>query len=160
MSEEVKEEEKKDEGPVEKEFYKQFKLLQYDAMMEAFRKEMSAQVGEMQRWRDYHRNGNPEGMASLYADHFELVRKSINYRNLYSKRKKELKKNEGEITNAARVGDVKLIKKLQAERYDIENEMTALIFRVYKIYFRIKPELPVEGEDEEIIDYFEYKEDA
>lgn len=160
MTEEVKDKNKKDEGPVEKEFYKQFKLLQHEAMMEAFRREMSAQVGEMQRWRDYHRNGNPEGMLNLYEDLFDRVRKAINYRNLYSKRKKELKKNEGEITEAARFGDVKLIKKLQAERYDIENEMTAIIFRVYRIYFSIKPELPVEGEDEEVIDYFEYKEDT
>lgn len=159
MTEEVKEEEKKDQGPPEKEFYKQFKLLQHGPMMEAFRKEMSAQVGEMQRWRDYHRNGDPEGMASLYEELFDRVRKAINYRNLYSKRKKELKKNEGEIGKAARAGDVKLIKKLQAERYDIENEMTSIIFRVYRIYFSIKPELPVAGEDEEIIGYYEYKED-
>lgn len=152
MSQEVKEDDKPEE-PVEKEFYKQFKLLQYDDMMEGFRKEMSAQVGEMQRWRDYHRNGDPESMWNIFEDYMEAVRKAINYRNLYSKRKKELKANQGHLEKAARIGDIKEVRRLKAERYDIENEMTSLIFRVYRIYFYVKPQLPVEGEDDSVVEY-------
>lgn len=135
------------------EFYKKFKMMQWDAMMEGFRKEMTKQVGEMQRWRNYHIPADPEGMANLLSEYLDLCRKAINYRNLYSKRKKELKTCQGVAEQAARAGDVKALKKAQADYAEKHDEMIAIIFKVYRIYFTVKPQLPVEGEDDNVVDY-------
>jgi hypothetical protein len=151
MTEEVKQEEEKKDLVPEQEFYKQWKLQNIDGMIEGLRKEMSRQVGEMQRWKNYHENGDPEGMLAYLSDEIFLIKKAIAHRNLYSKRKIEVeRKIQGKLEQAARVYDDKEIKKLKAEREVKQNEMYGLLFKVFRIYAVMKDKLTyIAGDSDE-----------
>jgi hypothetical protein len=134
----------------EQEFYRQWKLRNIDGMIEGLRKEMSRQVGEMQRWKDYHEFNDPEGMLAYITDEIFLIKKAIAHRNLYSKRKIEVtRKLQGELEQATFKKDEKEIKRIKAERDEKQNEMFGLLFKVFRIYAVMKPKLTyIEGEDD------------
>lgn len=120
-----------------------------EVLMKMTRKEAARHVGELIKWRDYHREEDPTGMAELFwsepGDHgepslFELVDKAEKHRyNLYNKQKpvKKIQDEMDRIEKETNRVDSERYIELREKLAEIEDAQVALCLRIRKIYMYI-----------------------
>ncbi|UDL16684.1 hypothetical protein SEA_ATUIN_291 [Arthrobacter phage Atuin] len=132
----------------------------YAGMVEGLRKEASAMVGKMDRWKKYHLAGDPMGMVKYYEEEFALVQKAVNYRKQIYKRQNKIADIIKDIEIARLKGDWEYDPTKQFDEWkELEAEIVGIAFKIIKVYFKLAPEVQDMGGNEEELENYEYKED-
>jgi hypothetical protein len=128
-------------------------------LAEAFRKEASRQVGEMQKWMDDQIDNDPMGMLWEFSESlFPLIQKAIKYRARIYDRNKRLRELEFDKVKASVAGDVEALEKAAEEWSVTEAEQIALAWRIKKIHIHVTSEVRLQldkerGEKDPFADY-------
>lgn len=123
-----------------------------DQIEEAFRKEASRQVGEMERWMKFQKKSDPEGTLWYYEEnHFPIVRKALQYRMRIYNRNRVIDKIKFKIIEATVKKDAERIEDLQEEWLTVIDEQIALCWRIKRVYCKVSREvnLNIKSEDED-----------
>jgi len=132
-----------------------------DAILEAYRKEASRQVGEMQRWMDYHIKEDPYNMLEHWTENvFPLVRQAVKYRMRVYNRNRVFDKLKFDRLEATAKSDTKALEEIAESWRETEDEQIALCWRIKKIHLAVRELVQLQLDKGEAHPFEEYEYEA
>lgn len=131
-----------------------------EQLEEAYRKEASREVGEMQRWMRDQEENDPIGMLWDYEERlFPMIRKAVQYRmRIYNRNKKAIEIKFKALQAEAKQ-DAEALDRIQEEWMTLLDEQIALCWRIKRIHMKVSREVRLDLDVGEADPFEEYEYD-